>query len=141
MSLLGVLGMGRQFANSRMTETVRVGTLTETTDPDTLDPVQVFEPVYGEGATAPNARMKFVTQTIAERDAASQLVAVQTSEVHLPSGTLGITTDMRVIVDASTADAGLVGRVFRIKGFPHAGQTTAARFAVEETGEQIQEES
>lgn len=136
--LLGTLGMGRAHALARMTETVRIGTLTTEDEPDreTLDPIVTFDWVY----TGP-ARMKFITQTLSERDAAGQPIAIQSLELHVPSQTVGIVTDMYAVIDASTADTSLVGRVFRIKGLPQAGQTTAARFPVEETGETIPEES
>lgn len=131
--LLGALRMGRAQAESRMTETVRVGVLDRQTDPDTFDVVQVLDVVY-QGP----ARWKPASTQPADREVASQYGPLGALEVHLPSGTEGVAPDMRVVVDASTADASLVGRVARIKGFPVAGQTTAARFPCEETGEQIE---
>lgn len=130
--------MGRTHASARMTETVRVGRIVteDQPDPATLDPIVTFVEVYN-GA----ARIKFVTQTLSERDAAGQPIAIQSLELHVPSQTIGIVADMYAIVDASTADASLVGRTFRIKGLPQAGQTTAARYPVEETGETISEGS
>lgn len=134
--LLGALAVGRKHAEARMTETVRIGTIVTDEEPDAnFDPVRYFESAYSGPA-----RLKFVTQTISERDAGTQQVALQISELHLPSGT-EVFTDMFAVVDASTADPGLVGRVFRIKGLAHAGQTTAARYPVEESGEPIPEGS
>jgi hypothetical protein len=127
--------MGRRQAEARMTETVRIGRLEEGTDPVTLDPIQTLDVVYdGKG------RIKFPSMNEVEVDAGGQLVVKQDLELHLPSGTVGVTPDMRAVVDASTADPALVGRVFRVKGRPAAGQTTAARFPLEETGETITEE-
>lgn len=126
----------RAHAVSRMTETVRIGTLDEGVDEETLEPVTVFDSVY-EGA----ARLRFPQSPSGEVDAASQLVVLQGAVLSLPSGTAGITPDMRAIVDDSTSDAALIGRVFRIRGFAAAGQTTATRFSVEESGEEIPEES
>jgi hypothetical protein len=124
--------MGRAQAEARMTETVRIGWLDEGTDPVTLDPIQTLDVVY-DG----RARVKFPSMNEVEVDAGGQLIVKQDAELHLPSGTTGVTPDMRAVVDASTADAALVGRVFRVKGRPTAGQTTASRYACEETGETI----
>jgi hypothetical protein len=137
MTLIGVLGMARNVANKRMTETVRVGPLELVSDPDTLEVEGMLTPVYsGE------ARVKFPYSTVSEREAAAQPVAAQDIILSLPGGVAyTIAPDMRVVVDASTADAGLVGRVFRVKGRPISGQTSAARYPVEETGEEISEGS
>jgi hypothetical protein len=126
----------RAHAVSRMSETVRLGTLTEDVDEDTLESFNIFDTVY-EGV----GRLRFPQAPNGEVDVAGQLVVLQGAVLSLPSGTTGITPDMRAVVDASTADVSLVGRVFRIQGFAAAGQTTATRFAVEESGEQIPEES
>lgn len=137
MTLAGVLKLGRRQAESRMTQTWRVGELVESTDPITFDPIQSFVAVYdGPG------RLKSVQATsVSDREVGGQPVAMQVFELHLPSGTTGITPDMRAICDDSPEDASLVGRVVRVKGFPAAGQTTAARFSVEESGEVIEEGS
>ena len=42
-----------------------------------------------------------------------------------------VTVDTLWRVTASTVDPSLVGRVFRTKGLPQAGQVTAHRFPVE----------
>jgi hypothetical protein len=136
VTLLGVLGMGRNMANARMTETVRVGILTEGVDEDTLDPITTFTPEY-EGP----ARVSWKTYTVQQATPGDQPAALSTPILSLPSGTLGVTVDMRVVVDASTADAAMVGRTFRIKGLPQSGQTTALRFPLEEAGEVIEETS
>lgn len=134
--LLGTLAMGRVQANARMTETVRVGVLVEGVDADTLDPTNLFDVEY-DGP----ARVSWRTYTTQQTDAAGQPTALTTPILHLPSGTLGITVDMRVIVDSSSADDSLAGRTFRIKGLPQSGQTTALRFPLEESGEEIEEGS
>lgn len=121
-----------------MTETWRVGTLevAEEPDPVSLDPITVFTDVYdGPG------RFKAPRTEVSERDAGGQIIASISAELHLPSGTTGIEIDMFAICDASPDDPSLVGRVVRIKGPGTAGQTTAARFTVEETGETIPEGS
>jgi hypothetical protein len=128
--------MGRNMANARMTETVRVGVLTEGVDEDTLDPITSFTSEY-EGP----ARVSWKTYTVQQTTPGDQPTALSTPILSLPSGTLGVTVDMRVVVDASTADAAMVGRTFRIKGLPQSGQTTALRFPLEEAGEVIEEAS
>lgn len=121
----------RAAAVSRMTETVRVGLLVEGTD-ENFDVIHTLEVAYdGVG------RLKFNQLASSDVDAGGQPVVKEGSVLSLPSGTEGITPDMRVVVDESTADGSLVGRVFRVKGFAAAGQTTANRWTVEETGERI----
>lgn len=134
MTVHGVLQMGRAVANARMTETVRIGTLTITTVD--LDVVQDFDVAY----TGP-ARLSWSTYTVAQPEAAGQPVALSAPVLSIPSGTPGVTVDMRAVVDDSTADEGLIGRVFRIKALPQSGQTTAARYPVEESGETLEEGS
>jgi hypothetical protein len=126
----------RRQAESRMTEVGRVILGHPTVDPDTLeDFFEIDETVYdGIG------RIRFPQVPNAEVDAAGQIALKQDAILSLPWGTSGITPDMRYICDDSTDDATLAGRVFRIKGFAVAGQTTATRFTVEETGEVIPEE-
>jgi hypothetical protein len=137
VTLLGVLGMGRNMANARMTETVRVGELLYGEVPEgDIDPDQVFTATY-DGP----ARVSWKTYTVQQTTPGDQPVALSTPILSLPSGTLGVTVDMRVIVDASTADTSIVGRTFRIKGLPQSGQTTAFRFPLEEAGEVIEETS
>jgi hypothetical protein len=120
-----------------MTETVRVLLVHEEVDEDTLDTVLVVDEVAYDG----QGRIRFPQVPNAEVDAAGQIAIKQDATLSLPSSTSGITPDMRAVVDASTADDSMAGRTFRIKGFSAAGQTTAARFTVEETGEVIEEES
>lgn len=126
----------RAEAEGRMTQTWRIGVLTEDSDED-FDVVSEFDVVYdGPG------RLKSVAATaVSEAEPGAQFVAVQTLELHLPAGTEGIEVDMRALCTACPEDAAQVGRVVRIKGRPTTGQVTAARFTVEATGEQIVEES
>ena len=133
MILGGVLAQGRAWANSRMTQTWRVGTLVEVTDPLTLDVTKTIQAVY-----AGPARFKVTVSIPSVEEVPGQAVAVQDQELHLPSGTSGIETGMVAVCDACPEDQSLVGRVLRIKGAPAAGQTTAARFPVEETGETVE---
>lgn len=126
MSLLGVLALGRRMAVSRMTETVKVA------EARSYDPLTLATAVY-DGP----ARVKFGS-SVGESNPAGQLVAIDAAELHLPSGTSGVEADMFAVVEASSADSALVGRVFRIKGRGVAGQTTAARYAVEDSGLELE---
>lgn len=136
-TLAAALPSLRAEAESRMTEVVRIGVLVETEDLDTLEVVQFLDPVVYDG----KARIRFPQNPNAEVDAAGQLVVKQDAILSIPAQTPGVLVDMRAVIDASTADTALPGRVVRIKGFAASGQTTATRFTVEETGEQIEEES
>lgn len=136
MTLTGVLGMGRNVAEARMTETWRIGTITETTEPDTYDVVQVLDAVYdGPARYKPEGTVPQV------REAAGRLVTEQGPELHLPAGTSGVEIDMVAVCDACPDDASMVGMVVRIAGRPSRGQVTAARFKVTLTGEQLAEGS
>jgi hypothetical protein len=125
--LLGVLGMGRRQADSRMKEEVTAYTVTTVVDPVTFEDVDTTVDVY-TGV----ARVKYPTLIVREHEQGTQAAAVQALEVHFPSGTTGIAKDVLIRVDASTADAGLVGRIYRARGLGAAGQTTALRVPVAE---------
>ncbi len=125
-----------------MRSKVRIGIIStaDAPDPVTLDPISAFDTiVYGADGNG-IARVKFPSANEVEVDAAGQLIVKQDIELHLPSGTGGVTPDMYAVVDEDLDDPSLVGRVFRIKGRPQGGQTTAERYAVEETGETIPED-
>lgn len=129
MTLLGVLALGRAHANARMTQTWRIGTLTETTDPVTFVTTQTLDAVYdGIG------RFKAGVWTTSEPSPGGQPIAQQSAELHVPSGTVGVEVDMVAVCDAAPDDPTLVGRVVRMKGRPAAGQTTAQRWAVADEG-------
>ena len=128
MSLLGgVLGAGRAQAEARFTETFKTYTVTrvlgesgEYTDTE----VTVNASVAG--------RVKFPTLTVSEREQGAQSPAVQDVHIHVAVGAApDVTVDTLWRVTASTVDPSLVGRVFRTKGLPQAGQVTAHRFPVE----------
>lgn len=126
--LLGVLSMGRARAEARMTETVTAYMVTGTTvDPVTFEPVETHDDVYSGPA-----RVKYPTLIVREHEQGTQAVAMQELEISFPSGTTGVTKDTFIHIDASTADAGLVGRIYRARGLGVAGQTTALRVPVAE---------
>lgn len=123
----------RAAAESRMTQTWRIGTLSETTDPATFDVVKTVQPVVYTG----RGRLKPSTTAGTNADAAGQLVAIYSLELHLPVGTTGIERGMVAICDACPEDPSLVGRMVRIAGGPSQGQVTAARYPVDDSTESI----
>lgn len=131
MTVNSVLALGRAAAVSRMSESFRIFEVTgRTPDPDNdLREVDVEVDRYvGIG------RLVFRSSVVSDVEVASQLVASQSARIDLPAGTTGVGTSMFAVVTASTSDATLVGRRFRIEGMPAAGQTTACRLqAVEIT--------
>ena len=125
--LLGTLGLGRAQAEARFTETFKVFTesrvLNETTGVYVTSETALAASVAG--------RVKFPTLTVAERDQGAQSPAVQDVTVHVAVGSVSAPVGSFWRVLSSTADPSLVGRVFRTKGAPQAGQVTAHRFPVE----------
>lgn len=127
--LAGALRMGRRRAEALMTETVTAGAFTDGVDEEMGDPTfeLVGEPLY----TGP-ARVKYTDSAVSVSDGTSQLVASQDASVSLPSGSVVLPEGTVIRVDASTADAGLVGRMPRVSGPPTLGQSTAHRYPVTE---------
>lgn len=126
--LTGVLGLGRAQAASRFTETLKVFYETRVLGSDGLytdTEVTVYTGVSG--------RVKFPSLTVSEREQGSQVPAVQDVQVHVTvGGTPNVVVNHVWEVTASTADSSLVGRQFRTKGLPQAGQVTAWRYPVEQ---------
>ena len=125
--LLGTLGLGRAQAEARFTETFKVFTESRVLNEST----GVY--VTSETALAASVagRVKFPTLTVAERDQGAQSPAVQDVAVHVAVGSVAASVGSFWRVLSSDADPSLVGRVFRTKGAPQAGQVTAHRFPVE----------
>jgi hypothetical protein len=124
----GALSAGRGMAAARFTETFKVYTVTRVLDEDTGLYEDTEVTVYASVA----GRVKFPTLTVSERDQGAQTPAVQDVHVHVAVGAAPnavVNTLWRVT--ASTGDSSLVGRVFRTKGTPQAGQVTAHRYPVE----------
>jgi hypothetical protein len=128
VSLLGgALSMGRAQAEARFTETFTVYTVESVLGADGLytdTEVTVYASVAG--------RVKYPTLTVSEREQGAQVPAVQDVHIHVVAGaTPDVGVNVLWRVTASTADSGLVGRVFRTKGEPQSGQVTAHRYPVE----------
>lgn len=128
MSILtGTLAMGRVHANARMTETVVAESVTITSDNDG-NPVRTVTATHYTGS----AQVKYPSLVVSEPNAGSAQFAAADVTVKIPSGSPRIPVGAEFRVTASTADALLVARTFRVKGSPQSGQTTAHRYPVEE---------
>lgn len=118
----------RSQAKSRFTETFTAYTVTTELDETTGLEEPTETPLYSGVA----GRVAFPTLTVSERPQGGQVPAVQDIHVHVEVGaTPNVTVNVLWRVTASTADASLVGRVFRTKGLPQSGQVTAHRYPVE----------
>jgi hypothetical protein len=121
------------MSEQRMSETVTVGSFTDGADPVTGDPTRV--PVHttypAEGGDG-RARIKYESLSVSEQDSAGSPVAIQTPVLSIPSGSPIPAEGEEVLCSASDADQSLVGRTFKIAGFPEAGQTTSLRFPLTE---------
>lgn len=130
MSLLqGAVAMGRTFAESTFTESVEFFRVTGTTvDAETLDESETTVVDYSV-----QARVKYPSQVVSERKGAGEMVGNQSVSIAVPVGsTPNVSSDHFCIVTASTVDPSLIGRKYRVKGFPQSGQVTAHRYPVEE---------
>ena len=129
MSLItGALGMGRAQAEARFTETFDFFTAVEGIDPVTLEPTSVETPLTAGIA----GRLKFTNTQGNEAESAGQYPVIGRREVHVGVGTVLALPGTLVRCIASTADVGLVGRVFRVADRPAGGQVTAYRYPVTE---------
>lgn len=124
---LAVLPYLRSQAESRMTETVSSVSIVITVDPNTLVTTETPTTHY-----AGIARVKYPTITVSDREVAGQQIAFQDIIVSVPVGSAIVEPGQTFIVSASIADASLIGREYRVKAAPQAGQVTALRYPVEE---------
>lgn len=132
MSVDGVLTDGRAAALSLMSETVRVGTITDGTDPDTGDATEALENVvYGGDEGAP-AQVKYVAETVSQTAGPGQIVNLQRPILKVPTGTPRLDEGLTVEVVGSRVDDLLVGRRYQIAGSPESGTTTAHRYPLTE---------
>jgi len=126
---VSALEQGRAAAVRRMTETVTVGSFTDGSDPVTGDPIRVPDVTRYENKPG---RIKYESLNAQEQDGAGSPVAMQTPHLSVPTGSPSFHEGDEVLVVASTSDALLVGRVYRVTGSAQAGQTTAHRYPLEE---------
>jgi hypothetical protein len=121
--------MGRTMSAAHFSESLRFYSVDGTTvDPDTLNDVETTTTLH-----LVSGRIKYPTLTVSERSAVGQTFSTQSVHAHVAVGaTPNVHADHFVTVTASTADPALVGRTFRVRGNPQAGQVTAHRYPVEE---------
>lgn len=123
--LTGALAAGRRQAEARFTETFTFYTSAEgDADPVTLDPTTV-ETVIASGIAG---RLKFTTTEGLNPEVAGQYPVLGRREVHVAVGSVNVSPGVFARVTASTADAGLVGRVCRLAERPAGGQVTSWRY-------------
>lgn len=124
----------RAEAVSRMRETVLVGKFTDGTDEETGDPTRVLvEQRYPAPGEAGRARIRWGSREVTNAEAPSMPVTVQEPYLSVPFGS-PLLRDNDEVVCLTSDDPILVGRRFRIQGYPVAGQVTAHRYPLEELG-------
>lgn len=119
----------RAEAESRMVERVTVGKFEDGTDPVTGDAVSVLVSTRYVG----RARIRWGSREVTNAEAPSMPATVQEPYLSVPFGTVLLRDNDVVRVDASS-DPVLVGRTFRVQGYPVAGAVTAHRYPLEELG-------
>ena len=117
----------RAEAESRMTETVTVGSFRDETD-DSGAPVRVLveERYTGRG------RVRWASREVSNATGPGGPVTVQEPYLSIPFGSPRLFDRDEVLVSGSSADPVLVGRRFNIQGDAQAGQTTAHRYPLTE---------
>lgn len=123
-----MLRRGRKRAAERMSENVIVGRFEWLRPPGSLDQVLTLVETFYSGV----GRVKYPSASATVKAPAGQQLTETRIVVSLPSGAGAVPTGALVKVLSSTADAAIVGRMFRVDGPAQAGQTTAHRYPVVE---------
>lgn len=119
----------REEAESRFTETFDVFTVTRDMDETT----GVYADTEVNAYTAVAGQVKFPTLTVREREQGAQTPAIQDVILKVAVGsTPNVVVGHLWRCVASMVDPSLVGRVWRTKGDPQAGQVTTHRYPVEQ---------
>lgn len=126
---MSALISGRARANSRMTDTVEVGKFTDGVDDATGDPIRVLQLERYSGM----GRLRWGSREVTNADAPSMPITVQEPYLSIPFGSPLLRDNDEVLVTGSE-DPILVGRRFRVQGYPVAGAVTAHRYPLEELG-------
>ncbi|GAA1148436.1 hypothetical protein GCM10009651_36380 [Microbacterium natoriense] len=119
----------RAEAESRMTDSVQVGRFEDGVDETTGDPTWVLVTARYVG----KGRVRWGSREVTNADAPSMPITVQEPYLSVPFGSPLLRDNDEVLVVGSD-DPILVGRRFRVQGFPVAGQVTAYRYPLEELG-------
>lgn len=119
----------RAEAESRMRESVQVGRFEDGVDEETGDPTWELVTERYTGS----ARIRWGSREVTNADAPSMPITVQEPYLSVPFGSPLLRDNDEVLVIGSE-DPILVGRRFRVQGYPVAGQVTAHRYPLEELG-------
>lgn len=125
---MSALEEGRRMAESRMTEAVTVGRFEKVRPPGSLDAADTLVETFYTGP----ARVKYPSASAATKNPVGQQLVETNIVLSLPTAAHAVPTGAKCRVDSSTADASIVGRLFRVDGPAQAGQTTAHRYPVVE---------
>jgi hypothetical protein len=125
---VSILGLGRNFAEARMTDTVLITRETEPVfDPETGTYTPTTVTVYNGPA-----RLKLSSSVVGSVDAQGQNLAAQTPRLDLPVATSGdVQVNDSVEITASVNDPASVGLRLNIEGVFFQTDATARRFPVE----------
>lgn len=122
------------MANTRMSDVVQVGKFADGVDDETGDPTRALvEQRYPLADNPGIARIRWGSREVTNADAPSMPITVQEPYLSVPFGSPLLRDNDEVLVTASD-DPILVGRRFRVQGYPIAGQVTAHRYPLEELG-------
>lgn len=125
--MIGVLGLGRTMAESRMSDRCKVSRFEKSS---VLDEDTGTYPVIEVISYTGPCRIKHPTTPGKDVDAGSQLVVVSQTEVHLPLSAVGVLPGDDVLITSSPSRPDQVGRKFTIDAPFDGSQTTALRFRV-----------
>lgn len=117
----------RREAESRMQETVTAGLWADGEDEETGQATRVLVETRYEGV----ARVRVASREVLNANTPGGTVGVQEPFVSVPVGSPMILRGDEFVVDSSP-DPIMVGRRFRVTGWPASGQVTAHRYPVEE---------
>jgi len=127
--ILGILPELRARAEELMTDVIRIGTETQSTEPD--EETGNYEPILtviyegkGKYKSGNTAAQKVDTQ--------SQFLVSQDDQIHLPLlSSVAVEIGMVAVVVSSETDPALPGTKVRLNGFADGSYRTARRFSVE----------
>lgn len=128
MKHLETLARGRALTEQRMTETVIAGEFRRATNPGSGNAERTLVVERYTGI----AQVKYASTVVGESGGAAQSMSDQDVIVKIPTGSARLYEGDEILITASEADDSLVGRVYRVKGAPQAGQTTSHRYTVRE---------
>jgi hypothetical protein len=125
---VSILGLGRNFAEARMTDTVLI---TRETEPVFDEETGTYTPSTTTIYNGP-ARLKLTSTVVGSVDAQGQNLAAQTPRLDLPVATSGgVQVNDSAEITASVNDPASVGLRLNIEGVFFQTDATARRFPVE----------